>query len=93
MQSSGPSQTFPSSGHTALTLDETARWTHNYIVANMVTRQDKIYIGDAISSLSVVRLDESTQKLVNIARDYTPLWPVAIETLDNGLVIAGNVSN
>lgn len=83
------SDTLPSTGVRIVSL---AKWTHNYIVANMVTRGNHIYIGDAVSSLSVVKWDEKAQALVNVARDYAPLWPTAIETLDSQSIIGCNVS-
>lgn len=81
----------PSTTSSGLELEVVARWTHNYIVSNIVTRGDRIYIGDAISSLSVIQWDSSGQTLRNIARDYAPLWPVAIQTFDSDNIVGCNV--
>lgn len=67
------------------------RWAHNYIVSNLVSYADRIFIGDAVSSLSVIRWDEGTQKLYNVARDYAPLWPISIEALSSEKIIGCNV--
>lgn len=66
------------------------RWTHNYIVSNLVSHLDRIYIGDAVSSLSVLRWDDGAKKLFNVARDYAPLWPVSIETIGPEKIIGCN---
>ena len=81
----------PSTNSSDIELEVAARWTHNYIVSNIVTRDDRIYIGDAISSLSVIQWDSSLQTLRNVARDYTPLWPVAIQTFDKDNIVGCNV--
>lgn len=85
------SRTMPSINASSVELEVAARWTHNYIVSNLVTRGDRIYIGDAICSLSVIQWNPSSQTLQNIARDYAPLWPVAIQTLDRDNIIGCNV--
>jgi hypothetical protein len=72
-------------------LEEVARWAHNYIVGNMVVRGDRIYIGDTVNSLSVVEWDSTKECLTNVARDYTALWPIAIETLDNETILGCDV--
>lgn len=81
----------PSTNSSGIVLEIAARWTHNYIVSNIVTRGDRIYIGDAISSLSVIQWDPSGQTLRNVARDYAPLWPVAIQTFDMDNIVGCNV--
>ncbi|KAF8526426.1 CPSF A subunit region-domain-containing protein [Gautieria morchelliformis] len=84
------SRTMPSTNPSSIELEVAARWTHNYIVSNIVSRGDRIYISDAISSLSVIQWDPSSQTLQNVARDYTPLWPVAIQTFDKDNIVGCN---
>lgn len=72
-------------------LEEVTRWTHNYIVSNMVSRGNRIYIGDAISSLSIIQWEDTQERLENVARDYAPLWPVSVQTLDKDNVVGCNV--
>lgn len=68
-----------------------AKWTHNYIVGNMIARGDRVYIGDTVNSLSVVQWDEVNQSLSSVARDYTPLWPAAIEAIENDAILGCDV--
>ncbi|GJJ09699.1 hypothetical protein Clacol_003923 [Clathrus columnatus] len=82
--------TLPPTHPSGFELAVLRRWAHNYIVFTLVSRDDRIYIGDAVSSLSVIRWDEDTQTLSNLARDYAPLWPVSIETLGLGKIIGCN---
>lgn len=82
----------PSTNASGVELEEATRWTHNYIVSNLVTRGDRIYISDVISSLSVIQWDPSSQTLQNVARDYTSLWPVSIQSLSKDNIVGCNVS-
>ncbi|KAF8516138.1 CPSF A subunit region-domain-containing protein [Hysterangium stoloniferum] len=84
------SDTLPPMQASGVKLIPLARWSHNYVVSNMVARGSRLYIGDAISSLSVINWNERTQALENVARDYASLWPVAIETLDPQNIIGCN---
>jgi DNA damage-binding protein 1 len=70
-------------------LTKVASWNHNYFITNLVARGERLIIGDAISSVSVLEVQDNNLK--TIARDYGPVWPVAVEgTLDGG-VIGANV--
>ena len=75
---------------TPLTLEKVAEWNHNHFVTNVVIDGEHILVGDAISSVSVLRWNERLERLESIARDYGPLWPIAIEGTGNG-VIGANV--
>ncbi|KAL4251847.1 DNA damage-binding protein 1 [Abortiporus biennis] len=65
-------------------LEEVAQWNHNYFVTSLVTNGDSVTIGDAVSSISVLKVDG--KKIKTVARDYGPLWPVSIGAADNGVV-------
>ncbi|EIN12704.1 hypothetical protein PUNSTDRAFT_97523 [Punctularia strigosozonata HHB-11173 SS5] len=69
-------------------LVQLANWNHNYFVTNLVTRGSRIFVGDAISSVSILEL--TGQALQTVARDYGPLWPVAIESTGPDSVIGAD---
>lgn len=71
-------------------LTVTHEWNHNYVVTSLVAHDHIVTIGDAISS--VTTLEVVGKELKNAARDYGPLWPVAVEALSSRGVIGGNVS-
>ena len=71
---------------TPLTLEKVAEWNHNHFVTNVVIDGEHILVGDAISSVSVLRWNERLERLESIARDYGPLWPIAIEGTGNGII-------
>jgi DNA damage-binding protein 1 len=54
-----------------------------------------LFVGDAICSLSiidVVEAGEGEMRLESIAKDFSPLWPVTVESLDQNTIIGANVS-
>lgn len=67
-----------------------ATWNHNYLVTSLASRGDIILLGDAISSISMLRLEDNRLHL--IARDYGPLWPTCVELMSNSTLIGANVS-
>lgn len=73
------------------TLQKIAEWNHNYIVTSLVSIGDHLFVGDNISSVSVLKVVDS--KLQTVARDYGPLWPIAIEALNENTVIGATVSD
>lgn len=50
---------------------------------------DCVIAGDQISSVSLLKVTET--QLVLQGRDYTPLYPVAVEAMDRTSIIAANV--
>ncbi len=52
---------------------------------------ERLLVGDAISSVSVIRWNDERGRLETVARDYGPLWPVSIEATGNGGIIGANV--
>lgn len=65
------------------------RWNHNYFVTSLVAHDDRVIIGDAVSSVSVLKVQGS--ELRTIARDYAPLWPLTVEAVRENGVIGSNV--
>ena len=72
-------------------LEEVGNWNHNYFVTHLAFNGEHLFVGDAISSVSALRWNDDLQRLETVARDYGPLWPVAIESTQNG-VVGANVS-
>jgi DNA damage-binding protein 1 len=72
------------------TLERIATWNHNYLVTSLASRADRILVGDAISSISVLRLEDNRLHLV--ARDYGALWPTSVELMSDSTLIGANVS-
>lgn len=70
-------------------LTRVYRWNHNYFVTNLAVHSDRLIAGDALSSVSVLKLQG--KELRTVARDYAPLWPVAVEATRNNGVIGSNV--
>ncbi|KAI0084181.1 CPSF A subunit region-domain-containing protein [Irpex rosettiformis] len=71
------------------TLKRVARWNHNYFVTSLVAKDDRLIVGDGISSVSVLQV--KGHGLETIARDYTPLWPQCVEGVKDKGVIGANV--
>lgn len=72
-----------------------AQWNHNYIVTSLVARRSRLFVGDAICSVSivdVVEVESGEMRLESIAKDFSPLWPVTVEALDQDTIIGANVS-
>jgi hypothetical protein len=66
-------------------------WNHNYVITSLspLPSGRSLALGDALSSVSVLKIEEDTLKTV--ARNNTPLWPVAISALDDQTVVGVNV--
>ncbi|KAL6302826.1 mono-functional DNA-alkylating methyl methanesulfonate N-term-domain-containing protein [Sparassis latifolia] len=69
-------------------LRKLTEWNHNYFVTSLVAHDTTLIVGDAISSVSI--LNVVGEGLQSIARDYGPLWPVAVEAIGNSGVIGAN---
>ncbi|KAI0372253.1 hypothetical protein BV20DRAFT_991870 [Pilatotrama ljubarskyi] len=76
-----------------LALDKTAEWNHNHFVTNLVWDGQHLLVGDAISSVSVLKVAEDATRIDSVARDYGPLWPVSIESTGNGVIGANSDCN
>ncbi|KAJ3557088.1 hypothetical protein NM688_g1656 [Phlebia brevispora] len=69
-------------------LVRVGRWNHNYFVTSLAVRGDNVIVGDAISSVSVVKVEGIEIKTV--ARHYGPMWPVAVGSVKNNGIIGAN---
>ena len=72
-------------------LTKVCEWNHNYLVMSLATHGSRLIVGDAISSVSILSFQGET--LTTVARDYGPLWPVAVEAWGEEGVVGANVSN
>ena len=73
----------------SFTLQMLSEWNHNYVLTSLATYGDHILAGDQISSVSILKVSDSTVQ--NVARDYGPLWPVCVEASDEANIIGANV--
>jgi DNA damage-binding protein 1 len=53
-----------------------------------------LFVGDAICSVSIIDLVETggDLRLESVAKDFSPLWPITVESLDKDTIIGANVS-
>lgn len=66
-------------------MERLSVWNHNYFVTSLAVRESTVVVGDAISSVTLLNVQDS--ELKTVARDYGPLWPVAVEmTAGRGVV-------
>ncbi|KAI6158847.1 CPSF A subunit region-domain-containing protein [Pisolithus thermaeus] len=72
----------------SISLREVNVWNHNYLITTLVSRGDLLLVGDALTSVSLVKLNESQVELV--ARDYGSLWPTSAQLLDEKSLIGAN---
>lgn len=73
-------------------LEKVTEWNHNYFVTSLhaVPGTSELIVGDAISSVTILK--KNFNRLETVARDYSPLWPVAVEAMDEDTVTGANVS-
>lgn len=64
-------------------------WNHNYFVTSLISFDNQLILGDHISSISLVGVEG--ERLVSMAKDYAPLWPVSIEASTKDTIIGSNV--
>jgi DNA damage-binding protein 1 len=77
-------------------LQRVADWRHNYLVTSLVARGSRLFVGDAICSVSIIDLIQAEGgefRLESVAKDFSPLWPVTVESLDRDTIIGANVSH
>jgi DNA damage-binding protein 1 len=75
----------------SLALHKVAEWNRSHYVTSLVSGGNTLMVGDAISSVSLLKLNDG--RLETVARDYGSLWPVCLEALDDKSVIGVNVGN
>ncbi|KAJ3503729.1 hypothetical protein NLJ89_g8306 [Agrocybe chaxingu] len=70
------------------TFKKLAEWNHNYMVTSLSSFADRVVAGDQISSVSLLKVAD--ERLISEARDYGPLYPVAVEALSTKSLICAN---
>lgn len=70
-------------------LQQVAEWNHNYFVTSLVSHLDRLVVGDAISSVSLLKV--TGVRMECLSRDYGPIWPVAVGALSHNQIIGANV--
>ncbi|GAW02346.1 uv-damaged dna-binding [Lentinula edodes] len=88
------------------TIHSMMEWNHNYMVTSLSAYRNHLVVADQFSSVSLLRLEEEdgdddgdgddddggNRKLVTVARDYSPLWPVCVEAVDEKSFIGADQS-
>ncbi|KAJ3923618.1 CPSF A subunit region-domain-containing protein [Lentinula edodes] len=86
------------------TIHSMMEWNHNYMVTSLSAYRNHLVVADQFSSVSLLRLEEEdgddddddddggSRKLVTVARDYSPLWPVCVEAVDDKSFIGADQS-
>lgn len=64
-------------------------FNHNYVITTLVSRDDRLLVGDALTSVSLLRVQNL--QIEPIAKDYGSLWPTCAELLDENTIVGGNV--
>ncbi|KAL4064854.1 CPSF A subunit region-domain-containing protein [Scleroderma yunnanense] len=63
-------------------------WNHNYLISTLVSSGDQLLVGDALTSVSLLKMTGSEVEL--IAKDYGSLWPTSVQLLDEKSLIGAN---
>ncbi|KAJ3904528.1 CPSF A subunit region-domain-containing protein [Lentinula edodes] len=84
------------------TIHSMMEWNHNYMVTSLSAYRNHLVVADQFSSVSLLRLEEEdggdddddggNRKLVTVARDYSPLWPVCVEAVDDKSFVGADQS-
>jgi len=71
-------------------LRQVTVWNHNYLISTLVSSGDQLLVGDALTSVSLLKVTGFEVEL--IAKDYGSLWPTCAQMLDEKSLIGANVS-
>lgn len=72
-----------------VSMTQSTVFNHNYLITTLVSRENQLLVGDALTSISLLELKDS--HIEPIAKDYGSLWPTCAELLDDNTIIGGNV--
>ena len=70
-------------------MTQSTVFNHNYLVTTLVSRNERLLVGDALTSVSLLKLKGS--QIEPIAKDYGSLWPTCAELLDDDTIVGANV--
>ena len=68
-----------------------ADWNHNYLISTLILSGDRLLVGDALTSVSLLKVTGSGVEL--IAKDYGSLWPTCAQMVDEKSIVGVNVSH
>jgi DNA damage-binding protein 1 len=85
------------SEHGTHVLENLVEKKHNYVATNLVSHGSTLILGDSLSSVSILKLNRTRaeeggataerRQLVQVTRDYSPLWPTAVQANGDGGII------
>ncbi|KAJ3744599.1 CPSF A subunit region-domain-containing protein [Lentinula detonsa] len=70
-------------------------WNHNYLVTSLSAYGDHLVVADQFSSVSLLRVGGDAGgggRLMTVARDYSPLWPICVDAVDEKSFIGADKS-
>jgi len=70
-------------------LVQKSKWNKGMLLTSVVSRGDILAVADAMRSVQLAKLEG--EKLVRVAANYSPLWPVGIQYVSDNLVICGEL--
>ncbi|KAJ3991663.1 CPSF A subunit region-domain-containing protein [Lentinula boryana] len=76
-------------------LKSLMEWNHNYLVTSLSAYGDHLVVADQFSSVSLLRVGGDAGdggRLMTVARDYSPLWPVCVDAVDEKSFIGADKS-
>ena len=76
---------------TGTSLHRVANWNHNYLISTLISSGDRLLVGDALTSVSLLKVTGSGVEL--IAKDYGSLWPTCAQMVDEKSIVGANVSH
>lgn len=85
-------QNVDGSADSPMTLQVVGQWNHNYLVTQLAVYGNRLVVGDCIHSVSLLEVGPDFV-MTTIARDYAPLWPIAVEASNESNIVGANVSS
>ncbi|KAJ3781139.1 CPSF A subunit region-domain-containing protein [Lentinula aff. detonsa] len=76
-------------------LKSLMEWNHNYLVTSLSAYGDHLVVADQFSSVSLLKTGGDAGdggRLMTVARDYSPLWPVCVNAVDEKSFIGADKS-
>lgn len=70
-------------------MTQSTEFNHNYLITTLVSRDNQLLVGDALTSVSLLKLRGS--QIEPVAKDYSSLWPTCAELLDDKTIMGANV--
>ncbi|KAG8861744.1 hypothetical protein FRB96_002702 [Tulasnella sp. 330] len=72
-------------GKEGFRLTKHAKWDRGYVMTSIASKGDMIAVGDALRSVDLLKLERD--KLVSVAKNCNPLWPLGVEWTGKDYVI------